>query len=46
MAFSKEFKKRVKDIIFTIIIMGGLAVLVFAIIHYQHGRLSFQWIIT
>ena len=46
MAFSKIFKKRVKDIIFTIIIMGGLAALVFTIIHYQHGRLSFQWIIT
>jgi len=46
MAFSKKFKKRVKDIIFTILVMGGLAVLVYTIIHYQHGRLSFQWIIT
>ena len=46
MAFSKIFKKRVKDIIFTIIVMGGLAALVFTIIYYQHGRFSLERIIT
>ena len=43
---SNKFKKRVKDIIFTIIVMGGLAALVFTIIYYQHGRFSLERIIT
>ena len=43
---SKKFKKRVKDIIFTILVMGGLAAIVFTIIYNQHGRFSLERIIT
>ena len=43
---SNKFKKRVKDIIFTIIVMGGLAALVFTIIYNQHGRFSLERIVT
>ena len=46
MAFSKKFKKRVKDTIFAILVMGGLAALVFTIIYYQHVRFSFERIFT
>ena len=43
---SKKFKKRVKDIIFTILVMGGLAAIVFTIIYNQYGRFSLERIVT
>lgn len=46
MAFSKKSLKRIKETIFVILIMGGLAAIVFTIIHYQHGLLSLERIVT